>query len=129
MNADDQLREANWDRMRESLVRAAREYRRVADELEAIPFDSAAGLRRSPDAIISQAALTGNLGREYSELMHRLAIWAESINEIDRHAAVSQRCGYKIDDPVTRCVLAPDHTFPREGGLTVHVSEDGVMFQ
>lgn len=127
--ADDQLREANWSRVREALARAARDYRRAADELEAIPFDNAKGIRRTPDAIISQAALTGNVGREYAELMHRLATWSESINELERHAAAaSQICGYRITDPYRVCILAPGHDLPKDDGLLVHVSEDGVTF-
>jgi hypothetical protein len=125
---DDRLLEANWDRMREALKGAATEYQRVGEELLAINFDSRLGVRRSADAIISQAALTGDPGRICSDLMHRLAACAGGINEISRHAAASQRCGYQIDDPVTVCVLNPGHDLPEDDGLTVHVSASGVMF-
>lgn len=127
--AVDQLREANWGRMREALTRAATQYQRAADELEQISFVSTAGVRRSPDAIISQAALTGDVGRDYAELMHRLATWAESINDLELHAArPTQTCGYAIDDPETTCVLTAGHTLPLDGGLIVHMSADGVKF-
>lgn len=127
MGADEQLREANWGRMRDAIRVAAREFRRTADELEAIQFVRQNGKRRTPDSIISQAALIMNTNAE-SILIHRLATWAETINEIDQHEAAPRLCGYQITDPVTRCVLAPGHTLPTDDGLMVHVSADGVMF-
>jgi hypothetical protein len=126
---DQQLLDANWGRMRTAIERAATEYRRIADELEAIDFDSRTGVRRSPDAIISQAALIADAGRVHAELTHRLATWSESINEIHRYDAPSQFCGYKITDPETVCVLEPGHVLPTDDGLLVHVSAEGRMFR
>lgn len=134
MGADEMLRDANWKRMRSSIERAATEYRRIADDLEAINFDSTKGIRRSPDAVISQAALTADPGRVFADLMHRLATWAESINEIPKGAIEStgeetrRICGYQIGGSLRTCVLIPGHDLPVDDGLTVHVDEDGVMF-
>lgn len=128
MSADEMLRDANWTRMRSAIERAATEYRRVADDLEAINFDSTNGRRRSPDAVISQAALTADPGRVFADLMHRLATWAESINAIPE-GTISSRilCGYAIDD--TTCVLTAGHDLPTDAGLLVHMSADGVKFR
>ena len=108
--ADDELRDANWKRMRQALSRAAVEYRRIADELDAIRFDSTAGIRRAPEAIISQAALTADPGRVHADLMHRLATWSESINEIERHAVVTASCpAVSTDGKGLVCVLGSGH--------------------
>lgn len=137
MNArDEQLLTANWDRMRLAITRATTEYRRIADELDGISFVSTAGLQRSPDAIISQAALTADPGRIHADMIHRLATWAETINELLQHRAsipegtISSRilCDYAIDDPDRSCVLTLGHGLPTDDGLVVHVSADGVTF-
>jgi hypothetical protein len=78
-----QLLDANWGRMRRDIERASTEFRRTAELLDAIDFDSLQGERRAPEAIISQAALVMNT-RADSDLIHRLALWAESINELLR---------------------------------------------
>lgn len=126
MSREDGIREANWTRMRTALTDAAREYRRVADELEAIQFENSDGLR-SPEQVISRAALLTN-GNTAATMVHRLACWTETINEIDRHAG-PETCGYTIDDddPRTICVLEPGHRLPYDEG-PIHVSASGVMF-
>ena len=86
MSADDVLRKANWARMKAAIERAAVEFERTAAELRGIDFVRSNGQHRSPESIISQAALVAESGRTYSDLMHRLAIWAESINDCDRHS-------------------------------------------
>lgn len=130
MSADEQLRAANWERMRQALASAATEYRRAADGLEAISFTRHDGRPRSPEAIISEASMTMGSGTG-SILVHRLAMWAETINEIDRHDVnhLEKRsvCPYSIDDPYTKCVLDEGHSLPFDDGLA-HVSGDGVMF-
>lgn len=127
--ADDQLRDANWARMRTALDRAATEYRRIADDLDAINFVSTAGRLRSPDAIISQAALTADPGRTHADLMHRLATCSGVINDLNVHSAQSRDlCGYTIDDPVTSCVLDRGHQLPTDSGMVVHVNEHGGTF-
>jgi hypothetical protein len=137
--ADRTLLEANWTRVRIAIDNTAREYERTAEELRSIPFDNSKGFRRAPEAIISQAALTADSGRTHADLMHRLATWAEAINEILRHQAaapegtVSSRtlCPHRIPDPDApdrSCVLSAGHSLPTADGLTVHVDEDGVMF-
>jgi hypothetical protein len=125
--ANDQLRAANWERMRTAITDAASEYRKLADELERIPFDNSRG-RRAPEAVISEAALTAG-NNIAARMLHRMAGWAESICEIDRYAAqTTQICGYTIDDPHTTCVLAPGHQLPTDSGMTVHVNEHGGTF-
>ena len=128
VSADDILREASWARMRTAITDAAKEYRRLADSLERVPFDNSRG-HHAPEAIISEVALTANTNTA-ATLVHRLASWAETINETERHAAGSSvpLCGYSIDDPYRVCVLQPGHAVPLDDGLLVHVSADGVMF-
>lgn len=127
---DQQMLDANWDRMRRAITSAAEEYRRTADAMGRITFDDHKGQRRSPDAIINELSYAANVGPHYVELIHRLAMWAESINEIETHAASAgpARCTYTIDDPYTTCVLTAGHTLPFDGGEH-HVSADGVMFR
>lgn len=125
--ANDQLRDANWERMRTAITDASSEYRKLADELDRIPFDNSRG-RRSPDAVISEAALTAG-NNIAARMLHRMAGWAESINEIDLHAASNRElCGYTIDDPVTSCVLDRGHQLPTDSGMVVHVNEHGGTF-
>jgi hypothetical protein len=131
---DDQLVEANWERMRTALTDAAREYRRLADSLERIPFENSRG-RRSPEGIISEVSLTAHTNTA-ATLIHRLVCWAETINEIQRRQAsapegtISSRilCDYTITDPDRSCVLTAGHSWPKDDGLTAHMSESGVMF-
>lgn len=128
-DANAQLLRANWDRMRQAIERAAIQYERTAEELRAINFDSTAGVRRSPDAIISQAALTADPGRAYADLMHRLATWAESINEILQHPVATYSralCSHRFGD--LRCVLNADHG-PIDAGESAHMTGDGVAFR
>jgi hypothetical protein len=127
---DQQLLDANWHRMRTAIERAATEYERIAAELRGITFGSRTGGNRSPDAIISQAALTADPGRVHADLMHRLATWAETINELHRHGISSRiLCPYTIDDPERSCVLTAGHDLPTDAGMLVHMSADGVMFR
>lgn len=131
---DDQLVEANWERMRTALTDAAREYRRLADSLERIPFENSRG-RRSPEGIISEVSLTAHTNTA-ATLTHRLVCWAETINEIQRRQAAAPEgtigtrilCPYTITDPDTSCVLTAGHTLPLDDGLIVHLSADGVTF-
>ena len=126
--ADDQLQAANWDRMRTAITDAANEYRRLADQLERVPFENSRG-QRAPEAIISEVALTAYTNTA-ATLIHRLASWAESINEIERHRAraASRRCGYRTTDPVAVCVLDPDHG-PIDTGISSHMTGAGVSFR
>lgn len=127
--SEEQLVEANWVRMREAITRHAVQIRRMADELEAISFDSSKGVRRSPDAIISQAAMVALGGSDNATLIHRLATWAETISEIQQHKAESTSCNYTSDDPIyRRCILEPDHSLPIIAGGTEHVAADGSVF-
>lgn len=127
MNArDEQLLTANWDRMRQAITRATTEYRRIADELDGISFVSTAGLQRSPDAIISQAALTADPGRVHADMIHRLATWAETINELLQRPIEPQRCGYMSGQLV--CVLDRAHG-PIDVGVSAHMTGEGVAFR
>lgn len=130
MNPEDaRMVENNWTRMREALARAARDYRRVADELEAINFQDSKGIRRATDAIISQAALTSDSGRINADMIHRLAIWAETINELERRYGDGRPvCDHTITDPDIACILTAGHSWPKNDGLTAHMSASGVMF-
>lgn len=125
---DEQLLKANWDRINRDIERAAVEFQRTADALREIPLTKPDGTYRTAESVISQAALVMNTSAG-ADLIHRLATWAESINDVLQFPAGGDtRCGHTIEDPTTVCVLGQGHTLPTEDGLIVHVSADGVKF-
>lgn len=126
MAHEKQWTAANWERIGRDIERAAVEFQRTADALREIPLTKPDGAYRAPESVISQAALTMNTSAG-ADLIHRLATWAEAINEMWQHPA-DDRCMYTINDPHTECVLKAGHTLPTDDGLRVHVSADGVQF-
>lgn len=83
MNRSEKLIAVNWGRMRRDIERASLDFRRTADLLDEIDFNNPQGERRSPESIISQAALVMNTSAP-ADLVHRLALWAEEINDLHR---------------------------------------------
>lgn len=133
MSADDQLRDANWARMRTAITDAASDYRKLADELERIPFENSRG-RRTPEAIISEAALSSG-NNIAAQMLHRMAGWAESINEIERYAA-REATSSRVLCPVVKtfgddtwtCVLSSGHSGPDRKGVLAHMTASGAEF-
>ena len=80
----EQLLTNNWERIERDIERAAVEFQRTADALREIAFTKPTGERRSPESVISQAALVMNTSAG-ADLIHRLATWAESINDLLRN--------------------------------------------
>lgn len=132
MDANDQrLLDANWQRMRAAISTAASEYRQLADALESIRFTRHDGEQRPTSGIIGQVAYAVISNRIGADLVQRLALWSETIDDLQRHAATQpDRCGIvkSFGEDSWTCVLSPGHSGPERKGVLAHITASGSEF-